>query len=76
MIKKKPPPLALSYCPAAAAGECVRVRPSMYVRLVDFNMSELPDPPVETETSVQMPHDGSIWALVSLGSVLSAIQDT
>lgn len=47
----------------------------LYVRLVDFNMSELLDPPMETETSAESLKMDLIMiqALVSCGGVLSAV---
>ncbi len=71
--------MALSYCPAAG-GVFVRVYPSMYVRLVDFNMSELLDPPIWTETSAEslkkslVVTQPSVWVLILCGSVFSAAQ--
>lgn len=51
--------------------------PLTHVRLVDFNMSELLDPAMETETSVESLKMHLImiqYALVSYGRVLSAAE--
>ena len=55
------------------------MRPSVYVRVADFNMSELLDPSMETETSAESLKMDLImiqYGLFSCGSVLSAIQYT
>lgn len=45
---------------------CVRVCPSVYLRLADFNMSELLDPPIETETSAESLKTDLIMILLSV----------
>lgn len=63
----------------AAGVVCVHVCPSVYLRLADFNMSELLDPPIETETSAESLRTDlimilpSVWALVLCGSVVFCV---
>lgn len=70
--------MALSYCPAAAASSASAfVCSSLYVRLADFNMSELLDPLIEAETSAEhlkmdlIMIQLSVWALGSFDKVFS-----